>query len=549
MGQGAPPVATESRSLTIGAEHMALFASVTGDVNPLHLSDDHARRSAYGQRVVYGVLGALAALGRSRVLTGRLTSVHLEFRQAMFLDVEYRVAITRQHADRTTLKVLDGDRVLQVVDVRHDVGPVEAVRDEAVPPAGVGVPPPSRTEPVVLDSSDLHHGRIATGRWAPEQGDLVRLLSSLGLSGVVPHEQVAVLGAMSYLVGMELPGERALFWQAHVRFPPPGAGEELSSTPPWSYEATVTGFDARVHVVTTDATLVDGAGRAVAEATLQAFVRQPPVLSDVGELRALSPVQGLRGLRAVVIGGSRGLGAALTQLLALRGADVVLTYARSSEAAGSVQAELGDAGAKVHLVQADASTSEGCAELDRQVTERLGGIDLLICNASPAIRALPFTPGSADRIADFVDASLRLVTGPLATFVPGLSVAGGTAVLLSSAAVDDPPADWPHYVAAKHAAEGLFQWAAARHRKVRFVVVRPAKLLTDQMNTPMGRIGALPVEQAAAAIVDRVTGVPGDGATGGAGTGGAGATGAAPGGTGASGAPRGRAGSVEMLPL
>lgn len=521
---GAPPVAPESRSLTIRAEEMALFASATGDVNPLHLSDDHARRSAYGQRVVYGVLGALAALGRSGVVPGRLSSAHLEFRQAMFLDVEYRVEITRRQDDRTTLKVLDGDRVLQVVDLRHDVGPQEAGPEVAVRPAEAGTgsgsdveaSSPSRTEAVVLDSSDLHQGRTARGRWAHEHGSLVRLLTTLGLSGAVPDEQAAVLGAMSYLVGMELPGQRALFWQARVRFPLPGAGGEPSATSPWSYETTVTGFDARVHVVTTDATVVDAAGRVVAEAELQAFVRQPPVVSDVSQLRALAPAGSLLGLRAVVIGGSRGLGAALTQLLALGGADVVLTYARSSEAAGLVRDELGDDGAKVRLVQADAGTSEGCAELGRQVTERLGGIDLLVCNASPAIRALPFTPGSADRIAAFVDESLRLVTGPLAAFALGLGASSGTAVLVSSTAVEDPPTDWPHYVAAKHAAEGLFAWAAARHRKVRFVVVRPAKLLTDQMNTPMGRIGALPVERAAAAIVAHVTRVLDDAEPGGA---------------------------------
>ena len=40
-----------------------LFSAASHDRNPLHLCDQYARRTAYGEPVVFGIFGALAALG------------------------------------------------------------------------------------------------------------------------------------------------------------------------------------------------------------------------------------------------------------------------------------------------------------------------------------------------------------------------------------------------------------------------------------------------------------------------------------------------------
>jgi NAD(P)-dependent dehydrogenase (short-subunit alcohol dehydrogenase family) len=63
-------------------------------------------------------------------------------------------------------------------------------------------------------------------------------------------------------------------------------------------------------------------------------------------------------------------------------------------------------------------------------------------------------------------------------------------VIISSEAAERPVREWPHYVAAKRAIEGLASVAAMQYPKVRSLIVRPAKLLTAMTNTPMGRLGA-----------------------------------------------------------
>jgi NAD(P)-dependent dehydrogenase (short-subunit alcohol dehydrogenase family) len=76
-------------------------------------------------------------------------------------------------------------------------------------------------------------------------------------------------------------------------------------------------------------------------------------------------------------------------------------------------------------------------------------------------------------------------------------------LLVSSLAVENPPAIWPHYVALKSAVEGLVRVAASEYPNVSFCISRPNKLLTDMINTPIGRTNAEDPTSAAMRILSR----------------------------------------------
>jgi 3-oxoacyl-[acyl-carrier protein] reductase len=89
----------------------------------------------------------------------------------------------------------------------------------------------------------------------------------------------------------------------------------------------------------------------------------------------------LRGKRALVTGGSRGIGAATALLLAECGADVGIGYrSRQAEAADVVQ-QLAGRGVKAFAHAADLSTLAGTASLFERAEREFGGLDIFVGNA------------------------------------------------------------------------------------------------------------------------------------------------------------------------
>ena len=93
------------------------------------------------------------------------------------------------------------------------------------------------------------------------------------------------------------------------------------------------------------------------------------------------PDRELEGRVALVTGGSRGIGAAVCAELGAAGAEVVVNYASSADAAEQVCAAVRAAGGTAHAVAGDVSTPEGAAGLVAHVESEVGPIAILVCNA------------------------------------------------------------------------------------------------------------------------------------------------------------------------
>lgn len=142
----------------------------------------------------------------------------------------------------------------------------------------------------------------------------------------------------------------------------------------------------------------------------------------------------LAGKRALVTGGSRGIGAAIALALAENGADVALTFQNSADRAQAVVASIEGLGRRGVAIQADSADPAAIKQSVDEAVGVLGGLDILVNNAGIALY---------NTIADFsladIDALLAVnVRGPvLATqaAIPHLG-AGGRVITIGSAGAD-----------------------------------------------------------------------------------------------------------------
>jgi 3-oxoacyl-[acyl-carrier protein] reductase len=90
---------------------------------------------------------------------------------------------------------------------------------------------------------------------------------------------------------------------------------------------------------------------------------------------------GLKGLKAIVTGGTKGIGRAIAQTLATEGAHVALC-ARNADKVANTVAEFSKYGVKVFGRVADVSDAKGLAAWVNEAAEALGGIDIVVANVS-----------------------------------------------------------------------------------------------------------------------------------------------------------------------
>jgi len=109
-----------------------------------------------------------------------------------------------------------------------------------------------------------------------------------------------------------------------------------------------------------------------------AFDEKDSVYETLGEA-AFGKV--LAGKRALVTGGSRGIGKATTLALAEAGAAVAINYQHSAEAADEVCRAAGKLGVQANTYQADVSCEAEAKAMIDAVTKDFGGVDILVNNA------------------------------------------------------------------------------------------------------------------------------------------------------------------------
>lgn len=167
----------------------------------------------------------------------------------------------------------------------------------------------------------------------------------------------------------------------------------------------------------------------------------------------LTSTPNLAGKRALVTGGSRGIGAAITRRLAAQGAAVAVNYRSDDSVAQELVDELTHQGYVAKAFRGDVSAAPEAHELVDAVVAEFGGLDLLVSNAGVE----HFGPLASITQADFDLLFQTNVAGQL--FVTQAAAAamtdGGRIVLSSSVSARLAVHEHALYAASKAAIPAL----------------------------------------------------------------------------------------------
>ncbi|NHN49435.1 SDR family oxidoreductase [Halostella sp. JP-L12] len=214
-----------------------------------------------------------------------------------------------------------------------------------------------------------------------------------------------------------------------------------------------------------------------------------------------SPVT-VEGKRAVVVGGTSGIGQAIALGFASEGADVVAT-SRDEGRVAETAAMIEDRGAETARVTCDVTDPDSLERVRDRAEDELGGIDVVV--ASQGAISRESVADISDEDWDFVtDVALDGVRRVTQAFAPAMAD-GGSIVNVSSLAARLSMANLPAYSAAKGGVEA-FTRAAAKELapELRVNAVAPGFVITPQNEdtyaegtekreriderTPMGRV-------------------------------------------------------------
>lgn len=187
---------------------------------------------------------------------------------------------------------------------------------------------------------------------------------------------------------------------------------------------------------------------------------------------------------ALVIGGSRGIGAGITEALCKAGAYTVFTHTgnpKNKDRIAGLCAGIREQGGKVRDAAVDALDSGQTDGIIREIIEETGRLDILVCNVGKNTARTPDKIGDAEW-KEYMDINLTgAFYGVRAALGPMEKQNYGKVILIGSSAVYDGGGGAIDYAAAKAAMTGMMTYLCRAYLKkgIRTNIVHPCVIETD----------------------------------------------------------------------
>ena len=458
----------QSEQFTISEQQNHEFAKLSGDYNPLHVNPLYSRRLQFGQPVVHGIHHLLrvwdaASLSIPSFPKTQPIEINATFPSPVSVDqtIEYdcqtapdqlSVVLTAHSENKKILSLmlryarhLDDQVIISLPDSQPQI---ESPIDQVFPPTHT-----SGTCQLCLDTS---------------------LANTLfpNLFKFLPSYRLAQILACTRVVGMRCPGLNSIFSRIKLEF-----HQDLPTTEKDCLRYSVAHTDARIGIIKLgiEAQNMKGA--------LDTFFRPPPVVQpSFLEVSSKIDKEIFSTQRALVIGGSRGIGEVTAKILAAGGADVVLTYSNGHAEAECIADEITCNGKRCRVMQIDVTAllEENLAVFEGNpipthiyyfASPHISSNRVKIWDSGLFEKFSRFYLDAFSRIVNFFAEKAHQLNTPITFFYP------------STVFIDQPENGFSEYAVAKGAGEVLCQQLAEKYQQARFVAPRLPRMSTDQTSS------------------------------------------------------------------
>ena len=435
------------------------FSELSGDYNPMHIDSNYARRLLFGSPVVHGVNSALKSLD---YLLQNSPNKKLSFQELTFdfpnpipVGTEVNCEIIRPELDQFKLALKMGNVVYtkvwgKIIEDTGDITPNPSLSSDTSK---------NECKDLSLDDIESSSGSIPL-KMQPSLAEQI----FPNLAQRFTQIQIAQILSTTYLVGMECPGLHSLFTRLNLK-------RVVSENGGLNLNYEVVKSDKRFSKFKIALSSVNMEG--VIECFLRPKPTTQPSLSEVA--RSVTKNE-FKDQRALIIGGSRGLGELTAKSIVAGGGEVTITYNTGKADALKLQEELKAGGGKCNILKLDLSE-----EFDDTIQSHFESSlpNYLYFYATPFIFGKSTERFSFERYTKFsnfyvnsfyriVDTIARLSKSPLKVFYP------------SSSALDTYEKNMIEYSAAKAAGEYLCEFFNNQQKNVTILQTRLPRLQTDQ---------------------------------------------------------------------
>jgi len=435
-------------------EDLLAFAELSGDYNPLHVDPVAARRLLFGSPVVHGIYSILWGLDSwlaEKASNIEIRSIKSVFPKPIRVGEDVNLFLENDHEGHLRIELHSKGAIASILEIEWADS---EQRDIDYLEAGF----PDKHQPRKLSDEELNKA----------YGSLKLYLHIESAAKIFPHLtkhvsplHIAVILATTRLVGMECPGLRSIYSELNL------VARDSKERNTLEYE--VKKYDRRFSLVFMDVKAPGMTGY------IKAFIR--PAHQEQGgylKLKEVIDKDEFAGQRALIIGGSRGLGEVAAKLLAAGAAEVKVTYHKGKEDAYRIVKEINSNGGVADCLHFDV------------LSHQKDYLSALLSNWAPTHLYYLATPFISEGVKGEFSFDLfrkfcnYYITGFLNTLNQLRSLGLSNVFYPSTVFIDELPMDMGEYAAAKIAGEMLCMFLKKSNKDMSIHSPRLPRVSTDQ---------------------------------------------------------------------